>query len=344
MSDLLDFAHALADASGAAIRPYFRQPIDVANKAGEGAFDPVTEADKAAERVIAAAVAERWPEHGFIGEEHGTTRPDARLRWVVDPIDGTRAFIMGWPMWGTLIGLLDGDAPILGLMDQPFTRERYWSGANGLLPAHGRRRGRRIKTRACPRLGDAILSTTHPDLFATGEEADGFARLTSQVRMTRYGGDCYGYCLLAAGFVDLVVEAGLKPYDIVALIPIIERAGGRITTWDGKPATAGGRDRGRRRSARARAGDGGAVSLGVCAQATFTSTPRYASNAAQKRVRTASFSCRISCREPGIRMHEETLARTAKSSIARVETTVSLPAANNSSGTLMRAGKSGEPR
>jgi len=241
LSDLLDFAHTLADASGAAIRPYFRQPIDVANKAGGGAFNPVTEADKAAERVIAAAVAERWPEHGFIGEEHGSTRPDARLRWVVDPIDGTRAFIMGWPMWGTLIGLLDGDAPILGLMDQPFTRERYWSGAHASYLRTGDDEARRIRARACPSLGDAILSTTHPDLFGAGEEADGFARLTSKVRMTRYGGDCYGYCLVAAGFVDLVVEAGLKPYDVVALIPIIERAGGRITTWDGKQATAGGR-------------------------------------------------------------------------------------------------------
>jgi myo-inositol-1(or 4)-monophosphatase len=241
LSDLVDFAHIAADASGAAIRPYFRQPLDVANKAGAGAFDPVTEADKRAEQVIAQAVAERWPEHGFVGEEHGSTRPDARLRWVVDPIDGTRAFIMGWPMWGTLIGLLDGDTPILGLMDQPFTRERYWSEADATFLRVGTDEAQRIRTRACPRLDQAILSTTHPDLFDAGEEADGFARLKSQVRMTRYGGDCYGYCLVAAGFVDLVVEAGLKPYDVVALIPIIERAGGRVTTWDGKPATAGGR-------------------------------------------------------------------------------------------------------
>ena len=127
MHDLIAFAHGLADASGEVIRPYFRQPLDVTNKAARRVFDPVTEADKAAERVIAEAVAERWPDHGFVGEEHGTTQPEARLRWVVDPIDGTRAFIMGWPMWGTLIGLLDGATPVLGLMDQPFTRERYWS-------------------------------------------------------------------------------------------------------------------------------------------------------------------------------------------------------------------------
>lgn len=239
--DLIDFAHAVADASGDAIRPYFRKPLDVANKGRNGAFDPVTAADKAAERVIAKAVAERWPEHGFIGEEHGTTRPDARLRWVVDPIDGTRAFIMGGPMWGTLIGLLDGDAPVLGLMDQPFTGERFWSGADGSHLRVGGGEVQRIETRDCPQLADAILSTTHPDLFESGFEMDAFARLKSQVRMTRYGGDCYGYCLLAAGFIDLVVEAGLQPYDVVALIPIIERAGGRISTWDGRPATAGGR-------------------------------------------------------------------------------------------------------
>ena len=237
---LVAFAHVLADASGEAIRPYFRSKLSVTNKAAAGAFDPVTAADEAAERVIAAAVAERWPEHGFVGEEHGETRPDARYRWVVDPIDGTRAFIMGGPMWGTLIGLLDGGTPLLGLMDQPFTRERYWSdaGTSYMRTPDGEQT---ITTRPCAQLADAILSTTHPDLFAAGEEVDAFGRLKEQVRMTRYGGDCYSYCLLAAGFIDLVVEAGLKPYDIVALIPIIERAGGRITTWDGKPATAGGR-------------------------------------------------------------------------------------------------------
>jgi histidinol phosphatase-like enzyme (inositol monophosphatase family) len=240
LRDLVAFAHILADASGEAIRPYFRSQLTVSNKAAGGAFDPVTAADEAAERVIAAAVAERWPEHGFVGEEHGETRPDARYRWVVDPIDGTRAFIMGAPMWGTLIGLLDQGTPLIGLMDQPFTRERYWSDAAAayMRTPDGEQT---ITTRPCAPLADAILSTTHPDLFAAGEEVDAFGRLKSQVRMTRYGGDCYSYCLLAGGFIDLVVEAGLKPYDIVALIPIIERAGGRITTWDGKPATAGGR-------------------------------------------------------------------------------------------------------
>jgi len=240
-SELLAFAQTLADLSGSAITPYFRSRLEVVNKAAAGDFDPVTLADQAAERVIADAVAARWPEHGFVGEEHGTTRPDARMRWVVDPIDGTRAFIMGQPMWGTLIGLLDGDEPVLGVMDQPYTRERFWSDATETFVRDARGGTHRITTRACPQLGDAILSTTHPDLLGAGHEVESFARLKSKVRMTRYGGDCYSYCLLAAGFIDLVVEAGLKPFDIVALIPIIERAGGCITTWDGKPAHQGGR-------------------------------------------------------------------------------------------------------
>lgn len=237
----MNFAHELADTSGAAIRPYFRNSIGVQNKDRGGGFDPVTAADEAAERAIAAAVATRWPDHGFIGEEHGIRQPDARLRWVVDPIDGTRAFIMGSPLWGTLIGLLDGTDPVLGLMDQPFTRERFWSDADAAYMRTAETGPTPIRTRPCASLADAVLSTTHPDLLRAGEEADAFARLEAKVRMTRFGGDCYGYCLLAAGFVDLIVEAGLKPYDIVALIPIIEKAGGRITTWDGKPATEGGR-------------------------------------------------------------------------------------------------------
>jgi histidinol phosphatase-like enzyme (inositol monophosphatase family) len=240
LRELIDFAHTLAEAAGGAIRPYFRAQLAVVDKGAGRAFDPVTAADEAAERAMSAAVAARWPEHGFIGEEHGSRLPHARFRWVVDPIDGTRAFIMGWPMWGTLIGLIDGNTPILGVMDQPFTGERFWSGedASFLRTRDGERR---MRTRPCASLAEAILSTTHPDLFEAGQEAEGFARLKSRVRMTRYGGDCYSYCLLAAGFADLIVEAGLKPYDVVALIPIIERAGGRITTWDGEPATKGGR-------------------------------------------------------------------------------------------------------
>ena len=240
-ASLLAFAHELADASAAIIRPYFRRPLAVTNKASDGAFDPVTAADRAAERAIRRAVAARWPDHGLIGEELGQVRADARFRWVVDPIDGTRAFIMGTPLWGTLIGLLEGEDVVLGLMNQPFTGERFWSGARAAYARTGDGKAHRLKTRACPRLADAVLSTTHPDLFARGKESEAFARLKAKARMTRYGGDCYAYCLLAAGFIDIVVEAGLKTHDVVALIPIIERAGGRITDWDGGQATDGGR-------------------------------------------------------------------------------------------------------
>lgn len=239
--DLLALAHDLADQSGAVIRPRFRRRITVANKAGANAFDPVTKADQAAERAIARLIRRRAPEHGIVGEEYGVERADAPFQWIVDPIDGTRSFITGTPMWGTLIGLLHEGDPVLGLMDQPYTGERFWSGETSSYRRDAGGKPLRLRTRACPRLADALVMTTSPDLFASGAEMEGFLRVKRETRMMRYGGDCYAYCLLAAGFVDLVVEAGLKSYDIVALIPIVERAGGRVTTWDGRPATSGGR-------------------------------------------------------------------------------------------------------
>lgn len=241
VKDLLDLAHDLADQSRAVIRPHFRKQIAVANKAGQNDFDPVTKADRAAEKVIAKAIRTRMPEHGIVGEEFGSVNPHADFQWVVDPIDGTRSFITGTPMWGTLIGLLHKGAPVLGLMDQPFTCERFWSNDKSSFVREADGKPRRIRTRACARVADALIMTTSPDLFAAGHEADSFARIKREARMTRYGGDCYAYCLLAAGFVDAVIETGLKSYDVVALIPIIERAGGRMTTWDGKSATDGGR-------------------------------------------------------------------------------------------------------
>jgi histidinol-phosphatase len=239
--DLFKFAHDLADLSAAAILPYFRRSLRVTNKHAGSGFDPVTAADRAAERAIRAAIAKRFPDHGILGEEFAAVAGAGRYQWVVDPIDGTRAFIMGSPLWGTLIGLVADGRPLLGIMDQPFTRERFWGDG---VAAHMRGpdgKSRRLRTRGCAGLGDAVLTSTAPELFASREERASFARARERARMTRYGGDCYGYCLLAAGLVDVVIEAGLKPHDIVALIPIIEGAGGRITTWDGKPALAGGR-------------------------------------------------------------------------------------------------------
>lgn len=239
-ADLIETAHTLADRSARAILPYFRKQLSVDDKGHAGAFDPVTAADKAAERAIARALARTHPDHGIVGEEYGSREGTGRFRWIVDPIDGTKAFIMGSPLWGTLVGLLDGEAPVLGLMNQPFTRERVWSGPKQTFWRVGDAKARRVETRPCRRLADAILTTTSPELLGSPDNHTRFSELKSRVRMTRYGGDCYHYALLAAGGVDLVVEAGLKAHDVVALIPIVERAGGRITTWSGGPATGGG--------------------------------------------------------------------------------------------------------
>ncbi len=239
--ELLAFANDVADLSGQAILPFFRRSISVENKGNCGDFDPVTAADKAAEQAIVAAVSKRWPAHGILGEEFGAHRGDADMVWVVDPIDGTRSFIMGYPTWGTLIGLLGNKTPVLGVMDQPFTGERFWSSRTASHHSDASGREYQLKTRECAGLENAIASTTHPGLFEPGLEQDGFGDIKARAQMTRYGGDCYQYCMLAAGMIDVVIEAGLKSYDIAALIPIIERAGGRVSTWTGKSATDGGR-------------------------------------------------------------------------------------------------------
>ncbi len=238
-SELLSLAHELADLSETAVLKYFRKHVAVENKSLSG-FDPVTHADKAAERIIAKTLKSRFPEHSLTGEEFGNVSGSSPYRWVVDPIDGTRAFIMGSPLWGTLIGLLEGNTPVLGIMNQPFTGERYWAGEKASYMRVRQSKPQRIKTRACPRLADATLTTTHPDLFETEHQRDVHKALGRSVRMTRYGGDCYHFALLASGLIDAVFEAGVKSYDVVALIPIIERAGGCMTAWDGGPAVNGG--------------------------------------------------------------------------------------------------------
>lgn len=239
---LLKLANTLADLSGEAILPHFRKSISVDNKAGRGEFDPVTIADRAAENVIREAIQAAYPDHGIVGEEFGMINKGARYTWVIDPIDGTRSFIIGAPMWGTLIGLLDGDQPVLGMINQPYTGERCWSTMSAsYLSVPGDASPRHITTRACASLADAFVMTTSPDLFEAGFERDIFEDIKSYARMTRFGGDCYAYLLLASGLIDVVIEAGLKPYDIMAIIPIVERAGGRVTNWAGQPANTGGR-------------------------------------------------------------------------------------------------------
>jgi myo-inositol-1(or 4)-monophosphatase len=239
--ELLTIAHEMADSAGAAILPHFRRRVRIDNKAKGVGFDPVTTADRAAEKAIARIIRDRLPGHGIEGEEYGEVAGAGRYRWIIDPIDGTRAFILGLPVWGTLIGLVDGDAPVLGMMDQPYTRERFWSTGKTSHFRHGSEKDKRIKTRACDSLAEAMMTTTHPDMFAAGHEADRFHRLKGKVRAARFGGDCYAYCLLAAGSIDLVVEAGLKAVDIAPLIPIIEGAGGVVTSWTGGSALGGGR-------------------------------------------------------------------------------------------------------
>jgi histidinol-phosphatase len=235
----LAMAHSLADQASAVILPHFRTDLRVDHKGGN-ALDPVTEADRTAEAAMRATLAKAYPDHGIIGEELGSERTDALYCWVLDPIDGTRAFIMGQPLWGTLIGLLAHGRPLLGLMHQPFTGERFYTGATEAYFRHDGSE-RRLRTRSCPSLSEAFLASTSPDLFTSEDEQHRFAVLSARVRLRRFGGDCYNYCLLAAGHIDLVVEADLKPYDILPLMPIIERAGGIVTTWDGGDARGGGR-------------------------------------------------------------------------------------------------------
>lgn len=237
---MLETAHDLADQSALITLRHFRKRPAVENKAAAGAFDPVTQADRGAERVMARVLKQRFPDHALLGEEYGARPGAGRFQWVIDPIDGTRAYIMGSPLWGTLIGVLEQGEPFLGLMDQPFTGERFWSAQSASFMRTGTGPEKKLRTRPCPGLEHAILTTTHPDLFESQAQQAVLSRLKSAVRMTRYGGDCYNVALLAAGYVDIVIECGLKPYDIVALIPLVENAGGRVTTWDGQPAMSGG--------------------------------------------------------------------------------------------------------
>jgi len=247
MSDarrFLAFADTLADAARAAILPFFRNgpAIEHKHKPGER-FDPVTEADKAAEAAMRALIEREFPDHGILGEEFGEKASRSGYQWVLDPIDGTRAFISGLPTWGVLIALNFEGAPFVGVMDQPYIGERFrgWISEDDRGAELATRDGvQRLRTRACASLSDAILMTTDPYLFH-GNEAEAFARVRQAVKLTRYGCDCYAYAMLAAGHVDVVIESGLKAFDIQALMPIIAGAGGVVTAWDGGDAAQGGR-------------------------------------------------------------------------------------------------------
>jgi len=223
----LALAAELADAAGAAIRPYFRQAIRVDDKAD---LSPVTAADRAAETAMRQLIAARFPDHGIIGEEFGRERDDAEFVWVLDPIDGTKSFISGVPLFGTLIALARHGRPILGVIDQPISRER-WIGAAGRPPTLN---GNPIRTRACADLAAATVFATSPDMFR-GEDAAAFGRVAAPAKLVRFGADCYAYGLVALGLIDCVIEASLKPYDFSAMVPIVEGAGGVATDWQGAP-------------------------------------------------------------------------------------------------------------
>ena len=237
--DFAAFVDELATVAGEAIRPFFRTMLGVENKGRGGVFDPVTAADRAAEQAMRTLIRENFPQHGIVGEEFSDEGAGATYVWVLDPIDGTKSFISGMPVWGTLIGLLKEGVPVYGMMHQPFIGERI-TGDGASARYRGPVGERRLNTRACAGLSDATLFTTSPLLMSEQERAS-FEKVQAKVRLARYGGDCYAYCMIAAGFVDLVVETGLKPHDIVALIPIIEGAGGIITDWSGKTAVSGGK-------------------------------------------------------------------------------------------------------
>jgi myo-inositol-1(or 4)-monophosphatase len=237
--DFAAFVDRLATVSGEAILPFFRTSLGVENKGGPGTFDPVTAADRAAETSMRTLIRESFPGHGIVGEEFGSERTNAEYVWVIDPIDGTKSFICGLPAWGTLIALTRTGEPVYGMMHQPFTRERF-TGDGATARYRGPAGDRTLRVRRCAALSEAILTTTSPMLMKEPDRRT-FAKVEAAVRLSRYGGDCYGYCMLAAGHVDLVIESELKPYDILPLIPIIAGAGGIVTAWDGGSPKAGGR-------------------------------------------------------------------------------------------------------
>ncbi len=238
---LLPTARLMADAARTAALPHFRSAASIAeNKAAVG-YDPVTEADRAAERAMREVLADHRPDDGIEGEEYGSSAGASGVTWYLDPIDGTRAFVAGLTSWTTLIGAVEGETPILGIIDQPWIDERYVGLTSGEKLSWLEGRGTRItlKTRTCEKLRDAILSTTDPFLL-TPPERGAFEHIRATARLTRYGLDAYAYARLAAGTIDMVTETGLKAHDVAALIPVIEGAGGIVTDWRGNRPQLGG--------------------------------------------------------------------------------------------------------
>ncbi|SCB58638.1 histidinol-phosphatase, inositol monophosphatase family [Rhizobium aethiopicum] len=234
-----DFFHRLADVADHETVSRFRQTLETSTKPKEGyRFDPVTEADRAAELAMRALISAEFPDHSIVGEEYGITGTGA-CQWVLDPIDGTRPFLLGIPVWGTLIGFCEQGRSTAGMMSQPITRERFWA-HNGESWIKTASATTRLRTSACARLADAVLHTNSPEGVRRNPDVR-FDILDETVKMTRYGGECYAFAMLAAGHIDICIEYSLQPYDIVPLIPLIEAAGGVVTTFDGSRPENGGR-------------------------------------------------------------------------------------------------------
>jgi len=233
---LLGFAERLAEASGPILRRYFRSGVAVIDKPDSS---PVTIADREAEQALRKLIAAEHPDHGVIGEEFGADRPGAEHVWVLDPIDGTKSFITGRPLFGTLIALCQAGRPILGVVDHPALNER-WIGASGHLTRHN---GTVVKARPCPSLERAALFASSPHMFEDGHGEAGFTRVRQGAKLVQYGSDCYHYGLVASGHGDLAIEARMAIYDYLAAVPVVEGAGGRVTDWQGRPLTLASGDR-----------------------------------------------------------------------------------------------------
>lgn len=230
---LADLAARFADQARGKSLQWFRTPLEILTKLDDS---PVTLADREVETLLRQAIGKHCPGHGIWGEEHGRGHMDAEFAWMVDPIDGTRSFISGHPLWGTLLAVLWRGRPCMSLIDIPATQDRW----TGLVGEPSRFNGLPCQTSHCHRLEDAVLMSTTPDMFTAAEHSV-FERVSTQVRMRRFGGDCYGYGLLASGHIDLVIESELQPYDFMASIPVIEGAGGCISDWQGQRLTLASR-------------------------------------------------------------------------------------------------------
>jgi len=239
ISEYLQFAESLVRRVGRELLSRFRTELVVDDKSLGHGFDPVTDVDKKVERLMRDAIARQYPTHGIVGEEYDD-QVGNNLTWIIDPIDGTRAFMTGMLHWGTLLGLSEGTRPIIGTMYQPFADELFWGNSTEAGHLRGKKQTT-LHTRPCKALADAVMGTTGPEFYRRTKEREGLQRLRDQVLFTRFGGDCYVFAMVAMGQLDIGIEASLKPCDIQPMIPIIQGAGGVVTTWDGGDANRGGR-------------------------------------------------------------------------------------------------------